>query len=219
MTGAAAPPTGQPTARLNEDKAMKKYVYIDFENVSDLEELPTTEGSKYFVFIGNKQTKIPTKIALSANDGFSKLIQISGSSQNALDFHIAFYLGREIEKRITEKSEENIQYFIVSKDTGYDPVIEHIRTILPGIEIHRIENLNNYEKTKENDYTEKVHAQIKEFFKSRQKEGWCLIAQLGQEFKGKITWKTLGNGIKGCKSFLEAFNTLYEVKGTQFKCR
>jgi hypothetical protein len=44
-------------------------------------------------------------------------IQINGNGKNALDFHIAFELGRLAQK------EAKSFFHIISKDTGYDPLV------------------------------------------------------------------------------------------------
>lgn len=47
----------------------------------------------------------------------AQYIKIGGSGKNALDFHLAFYIG-ELSARDPEA------YFnIVSKDTGFDPLV------------------------------------------------------------------------------------------------
>ena len=72
------------------------YVLIDFENVQPKNlEILASHPFKVFVFVGENQTKVPYELAaaiqtLGAN---AKYIKISGNGQNALDFHIAYYVG------------------------------------------------------------------------------------------------------------------------------
>ena len=72
------------------------YVLIDFENVQP-KSLEVLKGHnfKVIVFIGDKQTKIPFELAQTmqslGND--AEYVKISGNGSNALDFHIAFYIG------------------------------------------------------------------------------------------------------------------------------
>jgi hypothetical protein len=54
---------------------------------------------------------------------------ISGNGPNALDFHIAYYVGE-----ISQK-DPDAYFHIISKDTGFDPLIQHLRK--RGIKIHR----------------------------------------------------------------------------------
>ena len=74
-----------------------KYVLVDFENVQ-LKNVGDLNGSalKIKVFLGASQVKVPLDIAraLQAFGRDVDYIQIDGNGSNALDFHIAFYIGR-----------------------------------------------------------------------------------------------------------------------------
>lgn len=96
---------------------------IDFENVQ-----PTSIGSlvpgscKVMIFLGQNQTKMPVALsqALQPLGSDVEYLQISGSGSNALDFHIAFYIGR------LAAAHPDARFTIVSKDTGFDPLIKHL---------------------------------------------------------------------------------------------
>ncbi len=92
---------------------MKKYIYIDYENMGDLKELPQIDG-KYFIFIGENQGKIPRQFVFPK--GNKELIDIKGSGKNALDFHIVYFLAKNDDK-------EDVEHYVLSKDSGYDPII------------------------------------------------------------------------------------------------
>ncbi len=99
------------------------YVLIDFENVHPKNlELLTKHPFKVFVFVGANQTKLPFDLAdsmqLLGND--AKYIKISGNGQNALDFHIAYYVGELAGK------DPGAHFHIISKDKGFDPLIKHL---------------------------------------------------------------------------------------------
>jgi hypothetical protein len=101
------------------------YVLIDFESVQtkSLEQL-THDHFKVIVFVGASQTKLPVELAQSMQGLGSRAqyIQISGHGLNALDFHIAYYIGRLV-------AEEPSAYFhIISRDMGFDPLIQHLRS-------------------------------------------------------------------------------------------
>jgi len=101
------------------------YVLIDFENVHPKNlELLTKHPFKVFVFVGASQTKVPFDLADSmqflGND--AKYIKISGNGQNALDFHIAYYIGELAGK------DADAQFHIISKDKGFDPLIQHLKS-------------------------------------------------------------------------------------------
>jgi len=101
------------------------YVLIDFENVQPKNlELLTTQPFKVFVFVGASQTKVSFDLAdsmqLLGND--ARYIKIAGNGQNALDFHIAYYVGELAAK------DKEAQFHIISRDKGFDPLIKHLRS-------------------------------------------------------------------------------------------
>lgn len=100
-----------------------QFFLIDFENVQ-----PTGIGSlvpgscKVMIFLGQNQSKVPVALsrALQPLGADVEYLQISGSGSNALDFHIAFYIGR------LAMSYPDARFTIVSKDTGFDPLVKHL---------------------------------------------------------------------------------------------
>lgn len=100
------------------------YVLIDFENVLPKNlELLSRHPFKVLVFVGASQTKVPYDLAeamqkLGENASY---IKISGNGKNALDFHIAFYVGQ------LASQEPDAYFHIISKDTGFDPLIKHLK--------------------------------------------------------------------------------------------
>lgn len=110
-----------------------QYIYVDYENLNKIEKLVKIQG-KYFFFIGENQAKIDSSLVYSTNDIDVRWIKISGSGKNALDFHIAYYLAKN-------DSDKNIEHIILSKDTGFDPLIEHLKK--NGVKARRIEKLKD----------------------------------------------------------------------------
>ena len=100
------------------------YALIDFENVQPVNvDLLKGRNFKLIVFVGANQKNIPCEFAmamqeLGENASYQK---IPGTGSNALDFHIAFYLG-ELATR-----EPGAHFHVISKDKGYDPLIAHLR--------------------------------------------------------------------------------------------
>ncbi len=112
------------------------YVLIDFENVQPKNLHILREHSfKVFVFVGESQTKIPFDLAETiqrfGEDG--RYVKISGNGKNALDFHLAYYLGR------LASDDPGGYYHIISRDTGFDPLVRHLRK--NNIQIHRHKDL------------------------------------------------------------------------------
>ena len=101
------------------------YVLIDYENVQP-KNLELLKGHEFIikVFVGASQIKVPVDlaVALQAFGDKAEYIQISGNGPNALDFHIAYYMGKI-------SAEDNEAYFhIISKDRGFDPLIKHVKS-------------------------------------------------------------------------------------------
>jgi len=73
-------------------------------------------------FFGASQKTVPTaflKSALKLGDRFEQ-IDIAGHGKNALDFHIAFYLGECL------TLSRGTRCVVLSKDKGFDPLIKHL---------------------------------------------------------------------------------------------
>ena len=99
------------------------YVLIDFENVQPRNlELLTKYPFKVFVFVGANQTKVSFDLADSMQllGNNAQYIKISGNGQNALDFHVAYYIGELAAK------DPDAYFHIISKDKGFDPLIKHL---------------------------------------------------------------------------------------------
>ncbi|MDR6990488.1 PIN domain-containing protein [Luteimonas sp. 3794] len=111
----------------------KPYYLIDFENVQPkaLDCLkPGTSCIK--VFVGAQQTKVMLDLAraLQLFGTDAEYIQITGSGPDAVDFHIAYYIG------CLSAREPNASFRIVSKDTGFDPLVRHL--VAKGVDCKRI---------------------------------------------------------------------------------
>jgi hypothetical protein len=76
-----------------------------------------------FVFLGANQSKVPFEFAtaLQSLGTNAEYVKIDGSGSNALDFHIAYHVGRLAE------IDPSGYFHIVSKDTGFDPLIKHLK--------------------------------------------------------------------------------------------
>ena len=108
------------------------YVLIDLENIHP-EHLRVLAGQnfKVLVFVGQNQSKISFDL-VSAVQHLGKnaeYIKIQGNGPNALDFHIAFYIGQFS----AENSDSH--FHIISKDKGFDPLIKHLES--KNIRVHR----------------------------------------------------------------------------------
>ena len=81
------------------------------------------EHFKVIVFVGATQNKIPFEIAnaLQRIGSRAEYVKISGNGSNALDFHIALYIGQ------LAATDPTAFFHIISNDTGFDPLIRHLK--------------------------------------------------------------------------------------------
>lgn len=102
------------------------FVLVDFENVQPRNLGQLKSGAfKVMVFVGAGQSKVSLELAqaLQAFGADAGYLQIAGNGSNALDFHIAYYIGR------LAAQHPGAAFTIVSKDTGFDPLIKHLATL------------------------------------------------------------------------------------------
>ena len=100
-----------------------EFVFVDFENVQSFDLGSLDDNTKIYIFVGRQQKKIPFELVTSAQrrGGAIEWIQISGQGRNALDFHIAYYLGE-----LNQTTSKDVRFTVLSKDTGYDPLIQFV---------------------------------------------------------------------------------------------
>ena len=108
------------------------YVLIDYENVQP--EISTALADEHFnllIFIGANQPRIDVDVAAAVQrlGPRADYVRISGAGRNALDFHIAYYLGRLV------CAEPDAYFHVIALDKGYDPLFEHLK--IQGIHASR----------------------------------------------------------------------------------
>ncbi len=99
------------------------HVFVDFENVHQVD--LTLIGAKMVSFtlmVGAKQKKLDTDLVgkLLEHSASVNMVKLSSSGKNALDFSLAYYLGR------AALADPTAYFHIIAKDTGYDPLITHL---------------------------------------------------------------------------------------------
>jgi hypothetical protein len=101
------------------------YVLIDYESVQPASiAVLEQECFKVIIFVGERQAKVSFEVAASLQRLGAKAayVKMAGSGPNTLDFHIAFYIGQ------LSAAEPDAYFHIISKDTGFDPLIAHLKT-------------------------------------------------------------------------------------------
>jgi len=100
------------------------FVLVDFENVQPKDIGLLKDGPfKVKVFLGPNQSKIPVALAASLQSlgDSAEYIILETAGNNALDFHIAYYIG-------TLSAIEPTAFFhIISKDSGFDPLLKYLK--------------------------------------------------------------------------------------------
>ncbi len=110
----------------------EEFLYIDYENVQDVNVDVIKKSMKVMIIVGEDQSKVPIDLVQKTQPFGNSVewIRVKGRGRNALDFFISFYLGKDV-------AAEPKKYFIIySKDTGYDPLIGHLNS--SGIKARRI---------------------------------------------------------------------------------
>ncbi|HRF83554.1 MAG: hypothetical protein J0L89_04560 [Xanthomonadales bacterium] len=102
------------------------YVLIDYENVQpDSLGLLDREEFRIRLFIGANQASLKRNVAIAMQKlgpAKAEYVEISGNGPNALDFHIAYYIG------CLSAMDKDAFFHIISKDTGFDPLIAHLKS-------------------------------------------------------------------------------------------
>ncbi|MEY4911690.1 MAG: hypothetical protein RL761_1353 [Pseudomonadota bacterium] len=142
----------------------QNYVLIDYENVQP--EAISALDQEYFkviVFVGATQSKVTYEVAIAMQKLGNKAeyIKIAGNGPNALDFHIAFYIGR-----ISAK-EPDTYFHIVSKDTGFDPLIAHLKSMkIPVLRSKDVSEIQIVKASTSKTIEEKINV-VTDYLKSR----------------------------------------------------
>ena len=100
------------------------YILVDYENVQ-IRSLERLQGPQFkvLVFLGPNNTKLPVELVLSVQrmGEHASYVVMDAGGANALDFHIAYYMG------LLSSTDPTAFFHIISKDTGFDPLIHHLK--------------------------------------------------------------------------------------------
>ena len=110
---------------LCEEKTdVKTVLFVDYENIQKIDvDLIDKKTTEIVLFVGADQNRIPFNLVERAQSFGPNLRwqKIAGKGKNNLDFHIAYKLGE-----LNQTSESDVDFIVLSKDTGYDPLIRFI---------------------------------------------------------------------------------------------
>lgn len=100
------------------------FILVDFENVQPNDfGLLMDKPFKVKVFLGPNQSKIPITLAttLQSLGDNAEYIVLETAGNNALDFHIAYYIG------VLSAAEPTAFFHVISKDTGFDSLLKYLK--------------------------------------------------------------------------------------------
>lgn len=115
-------------------EARQTILFVDYENRKlDLRQIPA-EVLVHF-YLGAAEKSVPVELFRSSRELGDRFVHvdIEGQGKNALDFHIAFYLGEIL------SSEPTANCIILSGDQGFDPLVKHLRG--RGFSVKRAETI------------------------------------------------------------------------------
>jgi alkylation response protein AidB-like acyl-CoA dehydrogenase len=109
------------------------HILIDSESIQPRHlETRADEDTHVTVFVGAHQERLPFDLvaAMQALGSRARYVKIARAGKNALDFHLAFYLG-ELAAR-----DPTAAFRVMSRDGGFDALIAHLQA--RGLRVERL---------------------------------------------------------------------------------
>jgi hypothetical protein len=100
------------------------HIFVDYENVRNVDlSIFGIPGATVTLLLGMQDQKLSVDLVekLIANAATVDLVRLDAPGRNAVDFALAYYLGRKV------AADPRGAFHLVSKDKGYDPLVEHLR--------------------------------------------------------------------------------------------
>jgi len=112
-----------------------RFLLVDFENVQKIDLSKIDGGIHVMVVIGSNQKTLSVDLVMKNQKLGSRLEwkPIEGSGKNAVDFVIAYQMGKVFDK------DPKAQCVVLSKDHGFDPLIKML--IKEGKNCQRVESV------------------------------------------------------------------------------
>lgn len=110
------------------------YILVDFENVQPTD-MGLLRGDQYrlILFRGPHQNKLDFEIVESLQPLGERVSHVQSDKQgkNALDLHIAFYMGRFLQELEASGSpvSKAARFVVISHDGGFDALIDHVQSL------------------------------------------------------------------------------------------
>lgn len=100
------------------------HVLIDYENVQpEVSQALAQPIFKVWVFVGAQQAKVKFDLVelLQLKGPDARVIKMTATGRNSLDFHMSCYLGW------LWAQEPEAYFHLIARDTGMDPLVEHLQ--------------------------------------------------------------------------------------------
>ncbi len=158
---------------------------VDYENVQQVDLSRLGENFHVVIFVGSSQKSVPIDLVTSAQKLGSRIEwqRVEGNGSNALDFYIAYQLGRVIEKS------PSFHCIVLSKDKGFDPLLRHLNK--NGLKCKRINSLLELEPktatTEEPNFKRVFDVLSKSEKKSRPRKRTTLSQHISSMFQKNIS--------------------------------
>jgi hypothetical protein len=114
-----------------------RLLLVDFENVQQVELTDIDDSYRVIIFVGADQKSVPFDLVTKAQKLGNRVEwqKITGNGSNALDFFIAFQLGRVFDKATRPEC------IVLSKDKGFEPLLRFLNA--KGMKSRRINSLSD----------------------------------------------------------------------------
>jgi hypothetical protein len=173
-----------------------KHVFVDFENVQEIDHsLVGGKDVNFTLLIGPTQKKLDSDLVerLLESSATVQLIRLKSAGKNALDFALAYYAGR------ASVNDPHGHIHIVSKDRGYDPLIDHLTAKGTKAERHASFETLGFTRNppaakgaaRTEDQVEKAVEQLRKIAPHCPKRKSTLLTLLDSFFMKKLGTKTL----------------------------
>jgi hypothetical protein len=193
---------------------MRKNIFlVDLENVPGprLQEL-AAHDCEVHVFIGENAAKLPRELVLEMQKlgPKARYVEITGSGRNALDFHIAYYLGEYSARK------DDTFFHIISKDTGFDPLVAHLKNkgflLARSASIEETPLLRLSTTKTPSELVELIEERLRANPKNRPQRETTLASMIGNHFQKKLGEAEIAEIIQLLKS-----RGVFSVEGNKLK--
>lgn len=163
----------------------KEFVLVDFENVQQVDLSRVGAATRVVIFVGASQKRVPIELVTAAQSLGERVewMKIEGNGNNSLDFHIACYLGRMLEKQ------PGATCAVLSKDKGFDPLLRYLNR--NGLKCRRIDAMLEHNPTPtvavNPEYKRVLEVLSKSEKKSRPRKRKTLAQHISSIFQKKLS--------------------------------